>query len=158
VSRRTDPRQQAFWSAAPPTETEQRQPTEAVPCSAPPPPAPDLTAIAAGDSAGSPTDQSEAGVDLERTAEVFSRLLPLLRQLRDRASSAAAPAHDGRILSGDSQTSAQDANNDLTQGSTQGPRELPDDIPRDRIDVSESDARTTPGTARRPSAGLEEEP
>ena len=158
MSRQPDPRQQAFWSAAPPTETEQPQPTEAVPCPAPPPSAPDLTAIANGESAGSPTDQSEAGVDLERTAEVFSRLLPLLRQLRDRASAAAAPTHDCRILSGDPQTSAQDANNDLTQGSSEDPRELRDDAPRNRTDVSESDARTIPRPTRRPPAGLEEEP
>jgi hypothetical protein len=80
-----------------------------------------LAAIAVGESAGSPTDPSEAGVDLERTAEVFSRLVPLLRQLRDRASAAAAPTHDCRILSGGPPSATQDANNER-------PEQCPEDF------------------------------
>ena len=154
--RRTDPRQQSFWphpSSPPPEEAALDAPKGAgyaLPAS---PPAGPLTPVAAETGA----DHSEELADVERTAQILSRLLALLRQLKERAEATAPPTHDFRILSGDSQTSAQDANNDLTQGSSEDPRELRDDAPRNRTDVSESDARTTPRPTRRPPADQEEE-
>lgn len=46
-----------------------------------------MTAVPAGAGAASPTD----GIDIERTASVLARLLPLLRRLKEPPCPAQAP-------------------------------------------------------------------
>jgi len=159
VSRRADPRQQTFWpqpSALPSEEAAQSLPQEdGYP--APPSPPLALTPFAAEPA----TDPSDGFVDVERTAQVFSSLLPLLRQLKERAEAAAASTHNCRTLSGVPQTSAQDAIDERTQGPAESPDKPDSDPPRNQHReecLSKLDARTTPRTTRHPSAGLEEEP
>jgi len=162
VSRRADPRQQSFWpqpSSPAPDKAPQGTPEGAGRPSLPLPP-PALTSVAPEAA----PDQSEALADIERTARVFSRLLPLLRQLKERAEAAAAATHNCRILSGDPQITTQDATDENKQDSAkkllkfrhsdarsnEPGEELPAPLPR-------SNTRAPARDARGPSADLEED-
>ncbi len=118
MTRRADPRQQAFWPqpSCPPSDAprncESDRPPPPLPLQQSPP---DVTSTAATPTNAAPSDAADALIDVERTAQVVGHLLPLLRELKRRADAAATHEHNGRILNGPLRTSKQDATNEQSE-------------------------------------------
>lgn len=104
-----------------------------------------MTSTAATPTHAAPSDDSDALIDVERTAQVVGHPLPLLRELKRRADAAATPEHNRRILNGPLQTSEQDANNETDETSPQAGRNSGN---RNEIDIST-------GAERRPMPFLD---
>jgi hypothetical protein len=169
VSRRADPRQQAFWPqpSLSPGNAAKSSASVRLP---PPPPSPlsppDVTSAGPPLAIGTPCDPAEALIDVERTCQVFRRLLPLLRELRRRAAATSTPEHNRRILNGQLQTSKQDATNEQSEEFTKPVHRTARTAQRDRAGqrvgqptdaVSPPLARTAPRSPRHSPADQRKE-